>query len=48
MDACHGLVFIPQDGESLGRYRAEIGVAAGRVVVVGGASAFTVFPLDQV
>ncbi|XP_045120096.1 kelch domain-containing protein 10-like [Portunus trituberculatus] len=36
-----------KNDEPLGRYRAEIGVAAGRVVVVGGASAFTIFPLDQ-
>ncbi|KAK4305103.1 hypothetical protein Pmani_022979 [Petrolisthes manimaculis] len=36
-----------QDGESPGRYRAEIGVLDGKVVVVGGTSAFTVFSLDQ-
>ncbi|XP_045596373.2 kelch domain-containing protein 10 [Procambarus clarkii] len=37
-----------KDGEPMGRYRAEIGVWGGRVVVVGGADSFTVFPLDQV
>lgn len=34
--------------EPSGRYRAEIGVVPGRIVVAGGAAASTVFPLDEV
>ncbi|XP_042891089.1 kelch domain-containing protein 10-like [Penaeus japonicus] len=34
--------------EPSGRYRAEIGVVPGRIVVVGGAAAATVFPLDEI
>ncbi|XP_068205572.1 kelch domain-containing protein 10-like [Palaemon carinicauda] len=34
--------------EPSGRYKAEIGVVLGRIVVVGGSSADIVFPLDEV
>ncbi|XP_047500255.1 kelch domain-containing protein 10-like [Penaeus chinensis] len=34
--------------EPSGRYRAEIGVVPGRIVVVGGAAASSVYPLDEV
>ncbi|KAK7068074.1 hypothetical protein SK128_013744 [Halocaridina rubra] len=37
-----------QENEPSGRYKAEIGVIPNQIVVVGGSSASTVFPLDEV
>ncbi|XP_071512946.1 kelch domain-containing protein 10-like [Panulirus ornatus] len=37
-----------KEDESVGRYRAEIGVVPGRLVVLGGGDAYTIFPLDEV